>query len=1097
MLFGDLVGFTPLSESRDPEEVRELLSRYFEECRTVIGRYGGAVEKFIGDAVMAVWGVPLAHEDDAERAVRAGLELVQTVAAMGEDVGAPGLAMRVGVVTGEVAVTVGATAEGMVAGDAVNTAARVQSVAEPGQVWVDETTRSLTAAAIAFRDAGDHALKGKAEPVKLYAARAVVAEVGGGQRVDGLEAPLTGRDRELRLIKEFFHSAQESLRPRLVVLDGEPGVGKSRLAWELEKYSDGLSAVVRWHRGRCLSYGDGVAFWALAEAIRSRLGLMESDSGDVVAARLDEWLTEFVTDDGEGEWIRPRVAALVGAGPAGSFAREDLFAAWATFLERVGEGQHVVVLVLEDAQYADDGLLDFVDYLLATARAGIFVLALARPELLSRRHDLGGRRASVIRLDPLEDAAMTRLVDGLVVGLPDQTRSAVVARSEGIPLFAVETVRALIDRDLVVPRGGHYVPADNVDLDLDTIGAPASLQALVAARLDALTPPERRVVALASVLGASFSREGLMAAGDESVDLDAVLSSLQRKEIVSLQTDRQSAERGQFKFVQSVVRQVAYSTQSRRDRKQRHQAAASYLLSLPDDGGDLAVVIAQHLLDAIDASSSGDGDVDELTSQACGLLERAAARARSLGAPAESQRLLETALSRTADPGEQARFHLAASQAARFSGRYEAGAEHATEATVLFDRLGMSVDAGISAAEHGFSLGRLQDNAAAAEIAQPRWQALEAEPGAARALLPLARVLGDAARARGDLLAMAYFADRCILLAEALNEPEALANAYSTLGIRYMSAGAPTTARVMFESGADLAKEHGLIALSARSLNNLAIVQMSRDLGSALEFAREGMEVARRSGVADLLDITTLNYLLALWTTGRLTEARSLLTHAQESAVDPGVRLTLDSIQGWCADAFGTPMPDRVDATSTDAAPDLAWLANLDLLRARADGKVAEAARISEQALPHLLAGNGIEDDFMHLWPPMVRSAIAAADFALAQKLLAPVESAGVGIVSPAVAAQLLWLRGLLGAARGDTPVDVEADLRAGVAALEAFGAIPARAQAEQQLGRWLASQGRHAEAETLISRARSTYAEIGATAWLAALDAEAPATVA
>ena len=248
VLFGDLVGFTALSENRDPEEVRELLSRYFSECRTVVGRYGGVVEKFIGDAVMAVWGVPVAHEDDAERAVRAGMELVQTVAALGENVGASGLAMRVGVVTGEVAVTVGATAEGMVAGDAVNTASRVQSIAEPGQVWVDDTTRSLTLAAITYQDAGTHTVKGKVEPLHLHAARAVVAEVGGAQRVDGLEAPLAGRDRELRLVKELFHSTQESRRPRLVVVDGEAGVGKSRLAWEFEKYVDGLTATVRWHR---------------------------------------------------------------------------------------------------------------------------------------------------------------------------------------------------------------------------------------------------------------------------------------------------------------------------------------------------------------------------------------------------------------------------------------------------------------------------------------------------------------------------------------------------------------------------------------------------------------------------------------------------------------------------------------------------------------------------------------------------------------------------------------------------------------------------------------------------------------------------------
>ncbi len=271
VLFGDLVGFTALSEHRDQEDVRELLSGYFEECRRVIARYGGTVEKFIGDAVMAVWGVPTAHEDDAERAVRAGLELVDAVTSLGEAIGVAGLAMRVGVVTGEVAVTVGATQQGMVAGDAVNTASRVQSAATPGQVWVDETTRLLTSSAITYVDVGSHVMKGKTDPVPLWAVRAVVAAVGGAQRADGLEAPLVGRDRELRMFKDLFHATEDAQRPLLLVVEGDAGVGKTRLAWEFEKYADGLSGQVAWHRGRCLAYGEGVAFFALAEAIRGRL----------------------------------------------------------------------------------------------------------------------------------------------------------------------------------------------------------------------------------------------------------------------------------------------------------------------------------------------------------------------------------------------------------------------------------------------------------------------------------------------------------------------------------------------------------------------------------------------------------------------------------------------------------------------------------------------------------------------------------------------------------------------------------------------------------------------------------------------------------
>ncbi len=645
VLFGDLVGFTPLSESRDAEDVRELLSRYFAECRTIIARYGGTVEKFIGDAVMAVWGVPIAHEDDAERAVRAGLELVQAIAAMGEDIDVPGLAMRVGVVTGEVAVTVGATAEGMVAGDAVNTAARVQSTAAPGQVWVDDSTRSLTMVAISYGDEGSHELKGKAEPMHLWRARVVIAEVGGGQRVDGLEAPLTGRDRDLRLLKELFHATEDSGQPRLLVLDGEPGIGKSRLAWEFEKYIDGLTANVWWHRGRCLSYGDGAAFWALSEAVRGRLGLVESDTGAVVGERLEAWLADCVGDEGERDWLRPRVSALLGETSAATFTREDLFSAWTTFFDRVGCGDPVV-LVIDDAQYADDALLDFVDHLLGTARFGIFVLAIARPELLDRRPGLGGRRTSVIRLNSLDDASMSILVDGLVKGLTPEARDMLVARAEGIPLFAVETVRALIDRDAVLPRDGRYVAADGVDASLDSLGAPASLQALVAARLDALTPMERRVVADASVLGHSFTRDGLVAIDADLESIDDALGSLQRREIFGVVQDRRSAERGQFTFVQGVVRQVAYATQSKRDRKARHLAAAAYLEGLVAENEDLSIVVAQHLLDAVDATSPGDDDAEELTTRACAHLERAAQRAAALAAPLEAVRLYRAALER-------------------------------------------------------------------------------------------------------------------------------------------------------------------------------------------------------------------------------------------------------------------------------------------------------------------------------------------------------------------------------------------------------------------------------------------------------------------
>jgi class 3 adenylate cyclase len=1096
VLFGDLVGFTPLSESRDAEEVRELLSRYFEECRVVIGRYGGVVEKFIGDAVMAVWGVPVAHEDDAERAVRAGLELVQVVSAMGEDVGAPGLAMRVGVVTGEVAVTVGATAEGMVAGDAVNTAARVQSAAEPGTVWVDDVTRSLTAAAIAFSDAGEHALKGKAQPVRLWRARDVVAEVGGGQRVDGLEAPLTGRSRELRLLKELFHATAESGRPRLVVIDGDAGIGKSRLMWELEKYIDGLTATTRWHRGRCLSYGDGVAFWALAEAVRTRLGLADGDTGSVVGERLDGALMEFVSSADERDWLRPRLATLVGEATSVGTAREDLFAAWATFLERLSEGGNPVVLVIDDAQYADDGLLDFLDHMLAAARAPIFVVALARPELLGRRPTLGGRRATVVRLDALDDAAMAELVDGLVVGLPDDARAALVARSEGVPLFAVETVRALIDRDAIVPKGGQYVPAPDATLDLTAIGAPASLQALVAARLDALSVEERRVVADASVLGESFTREGLVALGGDPGDLETSLASLQRKEIVAVQQDRFSAERGQYRFVQSVVRQVAYGTLSKRDRKTKHQAAAEFLGSEPDPGDDLTLVVAQHLLDAADAAASGDPDVADLIERACARLERAAVRANALGAPAEALRLFETAIERTVDARTLGHLHLKASRAARDTVELMVALEHSRAASRIFDDLGLEAEAAEAVAAEAATLMNQQDNTRALELAGARWKRLEGRSDCDRAKLQLCRVMCVALSSFGDWEAMTPFADRQIVLAEALDDHPTLISGHINLGIRYLALRAPLTAQAMYESAARLGREldvaHGL----SMALNNMATMAVSRDLGLALDYGRQGIEAAHRSGVVSQVDFTRFNYLLALWVAGRLAEASELLQDLEETVADPAIIVSLPAVEAWLADAHGLPAPELDSVVDSDNQSDQAWQSSYQIARAVSAGEIELAALLAEESLAPLLAVSGLDDDFLVLWPPIVQAALEAGDVARVERVLAPVEEAAATVVSPAVAAQHLRLRGLQRALRGDEPELVEADLRAAVTALTGFGAVGWAARAEQDLARWLTEQGRASEAQEFVDRARTTYLEIGAHGWLEKLDAQFPARV-
>ena len=1097
VLFGDLVGFTPLSESKDSEEVRELLSAYFQQCRVVVARYGGVIEKFIGDAVMAVWGVPVAHEDDAQRAVRAGLDLVAMVASLGAEVGAQGLAQRVGVVTGEVAVTVGATAEGMVAGDAVNTAARVQSAASPGQVWVDETTHALASAAISFTDAGEHELKGKAQPMRLWRAGVVVGQLGGVQRVDGLEAPFTGHDPDLRVVKELFHATQESGRPRLVVLDGEAGIGKSRLAWEFEKYVDGLATTARWHRGRCLSYGDGVAFWALAEAFRARFGLVEADTGDVVTQRLDAGLATYVADAGERDWLRPRLAVLLGAGGGAAFAREDLFAAWTAFLEQLADDDRSVVLVIDDAQHADEGLLDFLDHLMATARTPIFVLALARPDLLRRRAELGGRRASVVRLEPLDEDSMAALVDGLVADLSPATRTALVRRAEGIPLFAVETVRALIDRDLVIPREGRYVAADSAALDLDAIGAPATLHALVAARLDALTSEEKRVVADAAVLGLTFTREGLLALGTGPDTADRALESLRRREIFSIQTDRFSAELGQFRFVQSVVRQVAYSTMSKRDRKIRHVAAADQLLSEPDPADDVAALIAQHLLDAVAAAPATDSDTPALLARAAHYLERAATRAAAMGAPTEAGRLLEVALTHAVDPAEQARLHLAAALAANTAGDYAPARDHARLAAAGFDELGARGEAARAVAAEAAAVMSLSDTTAALQLAESRWQSFDdrGDAGSDSALFELASVLSSGYRRLGDFDAMGRYAERSLLLAEGMSDPSALARALSMVALRYSGIGAPVAARMMWDQAARLARDNDLFQPLSRCLMNLASNTNSRDLSAALDYSRDALVAAHRSGSQMDIDYAGLNHLIALWLTGDMTTTGSALSDALDTATDPGIRISLRTIEAWLADAQGQAVPEPTDDQNPlpDDESDRAWQDSADISRAAAHDP-AHAASIAADSLGHLLTAVGLDEDFCVLWPPLVLAALAAGDVDLADRLLQPVETARPGLVSPAVAGQWRRLRGLVSAARGDDPDFAETELRAGIAVLDSYGARAYCAQAQEELARWLVGQSRPGDAGPLLESARETYTAIGAVGWLARLDSWAGA---
>jgi class 3 adenylate cyclase/tetratricopeptide (TPR) repeat protein len=1022
VLFCDIVGFTPLSESRDPEAVRELLSRYFEVARTVAGRYGGTVEKFIGDAVMAVWGTPVATEGDAERAVRAGLELVAAVAALGAEAGIPGLAARAGVVTGEVAVTLGAVGEGMVAGDAVNTAARVQAAAEPGSVLVDTPTQRLAASAIGFTDAGEHALKGKAEPARLHRAVRVLAGVGGSQRIDGLEAPLTGRDAELRTVKELFHAAADRRVPRLVLASGAAGVGKSRLGWEFEKYADGLADDLWWHRGRCLSYGEGVAFWALAEIVRQRLAIAEEDPAEVAAAKLAEGLDRFVPDEAERAYVGLRLGRLLGVPVAGdgesALSREELFAGWRLFFERLA-AESPVVLLIEDAQYADPDLLDFLSHLIDwTGDLPIYVLVLARPELGQTRPGFGaGRNRTMLTLDPLDDASMDRLVDALVPGMPAAARTKITGQAQGVPLFAVEMVRSLIDRDIVQPAEGVY----RLTGDIGELTVPDSLHALLAARLDALDPGVRRLVADAAVLGTTFPAEALIAvSAQEEAVVHAALADLVRREVFSVSADPLSPERGSYRFSQEMLRQVAYDTLSRRDRKARHLKVAAHLRTVfPGDGEEVADVIARHYLDALEAVP-GDPDAGQIREQAITALIRAAERAGRTGSPARAAASYTTAAElRLAGPADGAGTE---------AGQPSAGVlwERAAEAADINADWARAVELAGRARDFYLAAGHIRSAARARTIAGQvlsHWgrfadareqltaaaEILRADPDidTVRSVRHLAVVEASVGSADADGLSA-----EALTLGQALGVSDReLSELFRARGIYLLGTNRRPEAAAYYRESARLADQVGDGKSLGLALLNLADVVMATDPETAAETARAAAGHLRRAGDRSALAFAIVNLAQALTMLGDWDTAEAEVTQAADSDALADYEL-LTCQRAWLAALRGdvhaaqAVLAGLTDLPASEDPQDRAMVSVVESLTAVARLEPQAALRHARAALAHVGALGMSHDCVRWAWPLAARASHELRDNTATNELLALLGSWQPGHLPPMLRAE-------------------------------------------------------------------------------------------
>jgi class 3 adenylate cyclase len=841
VLFADLVGFTTLSEGRDPEEVRELLSKYFEMARDTIERYGGIVEKFIGDAVMAVWGAPVAKEDDAERGVRAGLELVEAVRTLG-----PGIQARAGVLTGEAAVTLGADAQGMVAGDLVNTASRLQSVAPPGTVLVGETTQHAANSAIAFEPAGDQILKGKEAPVPAWRAIRVVAQRRGRGRDERLEAPFVGRDAELRLLKDLFHATSRERRVRLVSITGVAGVGKSRLAWEFLKYVDGVVEKVWWHEGRSPAYGEGISFWALGEMIRSRAQLLETDDDATTRAKVAAIVAEHVPDETERKRIEPALLALLGVGEAPPGGASELFGAWRTFLERLAD-QAPVAMLFEDLHWADTGMLDFIDHVLEWSRTvPILIITLARPELLERRPGWGAGRRNFLALDlePLNQEQMRELLAGLVPGLPEATVRSIVNRAEGIPLYAIETIRMLVadGRLRESETGVGFEPAG----ELGELAVPETLHALIAARLDALDPSDRSLIQDAAVLGQSFTLAGLAAvSGIDQSTVEQRARPLVRAELLRQTVDPASPERGQYAFVQALIREVAYSTLALRDRRSRHLAAARFFESLGED--ELAGALASHYLAAWKATPAGP-EADAMASQARVALRAAADRASALGSPSQALVFLQDALEVAADDTERAVLLERGADAARTAAHFETAhglIERAIELRdSMPDRAAQAHARFIRARAHFEGRQRKLSLDQARAALQDYADLGDDHP----TILELYAIAAKSANTVGEYGFAREAADRAIVAAERLGLAEITADLLASKGIGLFYVGRLWESRALLEGARLLAEELGFADIALRASQALALTVGLDDPRRATELERAAIEIARRLG---------------------------------------------------------------------------------------------------------------------------------------------------------------------------------------------------------------------------------------------------------
>ncbi|HEY8807827.1 MAG TPA: adenylate/guanylate cyclase domain-containing protein [Candidatus Limnocylindria bacterium] len=866
ILFADIVGSTAMGAANDAEIVRRTLGATFDRARDILTAHGGTVEKFIGDAVMAVFGVPTAHDDDADRAVRAAFALRDAVAELNRGASIA-LEVRIGIDSGEAVAGSGEGAQFLVTGNVVNAAARLQSAASPGEILVGTLTRRLTRGSVRYGETRPIDAKGIG-PIEASPAATLTSAVPEQQRgIEGLRAPLIGRDDEMRILVEAHRSVTSEGRAHLATIFGTPGSGKTRLMTEFQA-AIGRSRV---RTGRCLPYGQGITFLPVQTILSADAGIERSDARDGAAAKLrTAVLSAFGEASEESEAVARRLAVLAGLATAEAAlpdvqaedVADELRWGFRRFLERRA-AKEPLTLVFEDIHWAEPGLLDLIEHVVEWSRAPLFVLCLARPELLESRPTWGGgrRNATAIELEPLTPDETRRLVAELLAidALTDELRAQVVQRADGNPLYVEEFLRMLIETGKIEHRNDRWVAS----ADVGSLVLPETLQGLIAARLDRATPELKRLLQRAAVMGRLFFTNGLAAlAAGEPPSGDALREGVRRDLIV--ESDERGAGRGRpYRFKHVLIHQVVYESVPKEERSRLHDRYVRWVEdTLGHERDDLIDVLAYHAEQAFllgrEVKAAG---TDELGRRAFDRLLAAGTKARKRGDVRAAANLYE----RSATVGEAI---------------------------------------GVTPAQHaettGFAALMRFAERSTSETDAALERALEEARGAgAGASEVLSRLLVNRAFKNGERTEVARrLFGEAITIAKEVGDPELIAQSTAFSSFAPLGAGQMLEAEAIGREALDLARAHGVKFAIPIALSVLAEAALQRgDLSRSIALREEAYAVAQASG--SMLQRHRMAMQL-----GNLARWRRDYPAAQRSyeeslalATDTGSRLNVDFVQ--------------------------------------------------------------------------------------------------------------------------------------------------------------------------------------------------------